>query len=90
MIYYYVALFIGEGNGTPLQYFCLENPMDGGAGGLQSTVSLESDTTKAMQQQHTIWMPDHNDLKPNLSHAFHIYNHDITAISFLLIDFCDR
>ena len=22
----------GEGNGTPLQYFCLENPMDGGAG----------------------------------------------------------
>ena len=20
-----------EGNGTPLQYFCLENPMDGGA-----------------------------------------------------------
>ena len=22
---------LGEGNGTPLQYFCLENPMDGGA-----------------------------------------------------------
>ena len=21
----------GEGNGTSLQYFCLENPMDGGA-----------------------------------------------------------
>ena len=21
----------GEGNGTPLQYFCLENAMDGGA-----------------------------------------------------------
>ena len=21
----------GEGTGTPLQYFCLENPMDGGA-----------------------------------------------------------
>ena len=21
----------GEGNGTPLQYLCLENPMDGGA-----------------------------------------------------------
>ena len=20
----------GEGNGTPLRYFCLENPMDGG------------------------------------------------------------
>ena len=22
---------VGEGNGTPLQYPCLENPMDGGA-----------------------------------------------------------
>ena len=24
-------LTLGEGNGTPLQYSCLENPMDGGA-----------------------------------------------------------
>ena len=24
-------LVMGEGNGTPLQYCCLENPMDGGA-----------------------------------------------------------
>ena len=24
-------LFPGEGNGTPLQYSCLQNPMDGGA-----------------------------------------------------------
>ena len=22
--------YVGEGNGTPLQYSCLENPMDGG------------------------------------------------------------
>ena len=22
---------VGEGNGTPLQYSCMENPMDGGA-----------------------------------------------------------
>ena len=27
---------LGEGNGTPLQYSCLENPMDGGAWWLQS------------------------------------------------------
>ena len=27
----YLLLQIGEGNGTPLQYSCLENPMDGGA-----------------------------------------------------------
>ena len=26
-----IALESGEGNGTPLQYSCLENPMDGGA-----------------------------------------------------------
>ena len=26
-----VRSFHGEGNGTPLQYSCLENPMDGGA-----------------------------------------------------------
>ena len=24
-------MFVREGNGTPLQYSCLENPMDGGA-----------------------------------------------------------
>ena len=32
--YYEIVLFYGrkgEGNGTPLQYSCLENPMDGGA-----------------------------------------------------------
>ena len=26
-----LSLLLGEGNGTPLQYSCLENPMDGGA-----------------------------------------------------------
>ena len=26
-----VVYLSGEGNGTPLQYSCLENPMDGGA-----------------------------------------------------------
>ena len=43
---------IGEGNGTPLQYSCLENPRDGGAwwasvyGG-----HTELDMTEAIQQQ---------------------------------------
>ena len=27
----YVNLGVSKGNGTPLQYSCLENPMDGGA-----------------------------------------------------------
>ena len=31
LICIWVAACIGEGDGTPLQYFCLENPMDGGA-----------------------------------------------------------
>ena len=31
-----VVNMYGEGNGTPLQYSRLENPMDGGTGGLQS------------------------------------------------------
>ena len=26
-----IEAIIGEGNGTPLQYSCLENPVDGGA-----------------------------------------------------------
>ena len=25
-----IVVMVGEGNGTPLQYSCLENPMDGG------------------------------------------------------------
>ena len=32
---FFICIFLimndGEGNGTPLQYCCLENPMDGGA-----------------------------------------------------------
>ena len=35
----YILYIPGEGNGNPLQYSCLENPMDGGAWGLQSTGS---------------------------------------------------
>ena len=27
---HYASEQFGEGNGTPLQYSCLENPMDGG------------------------------------------------------------
>ena len=31
LVFLYFFALIGEGNGTPLQYSCLENPMDGGA-----------------------------------------------------------
>ena len=35
---------IGEGNGTPLQYSCLENPMDGGAWQAVAHVVMKSRT----------------------------------------------
>ena len=41
-------LYTGEGNGTPLQYSCLENPWTEEPGGLQSMASLESDTTERL------------------------------------------
>ena len=31
VIVYFFSFYLEEGNGTPLQYSCLENPMDGGA-----------------------------------------------------------
>ena len=37
----------GEGNGSPLQYTCPENPMDGGA--WWAAVHGESDTTERLQ-----------------------------------------
>ena len=40
---------VGEGNGTPLQYCCLENPMDGGAlWPAVHGVAKESDTTEQL------------------------------------------
>ena len=36
----------GEGNGNPLQYSCLENPMDGGAWRAAVHRFAESDTTE--------------------------------------------
>ena len=39
---------MGEGNGTLLQYSCLENPMDGGAWWVAVHGREESDTTEQL------------------------------------------
>ena len=45
----------GEGNGNPLQYFCLENPMDGGA--WEATVhGVEKSQTRLSDFIHLINM----------------------------------
>ena len=50
---------LGEGNGTPLQYSCLENPMDGGAwwaavhGVAQSQTRLKRLSSSSMQAYRT-------------------------------------
>ena len=31
LVFHWLISIFGEGNGTPLQYSCLENPMEGGA-----------------------------------------------------------
>ena len=45
----------GEGNGYPLQYSCLENPIDTEEpGGLQSLGSHRVDTAEACEHEHAL------------------------------------
>ena len=50
----------GEGNGTPLQYSCLENPMDGGAWWVAvprvEKSLLKRLCTRAVLQQVRLWL----------------------------------
>ena len=46
-----LLLFCGEGNGTPLQYSCPENPMDGGAWWAAVHGVTQSQTRLKRQQQ---------------------------------------
>ena len=42
-----LEIVVGEGDGTPLQYSCLENPMDGGTWWAAVYGVAQSDTTEA-------------------------------------------
>ena len=53
---------VGEGNGTPLQYSCLENPMDGGAWwatvhGVAKSRTRLSDFTFTFMHWRRKWQP---------------------------------
>ena len=53
--FHFLLSCVGEGNGSPLQCSCLENPRDGGAWWAAVYGVTESDTTEAtwQQQQHS-------------------------------------
>ena len=40
---------IGEGNGNPLLYSCLENPVDKGPGGLLSIITLMAESKEELR-----------------------------------------
>ena len=46
----------GEGNGNPLQYSCLENPMDGGAWWARVTGRKELDKTERLHFHNSYWI----------------------------------
>ena len=51
----------GEGNGNPLQYSRLENPMDGELGGLQCMGHKELDKIERLQFTFTLPAPSHEN-----------------------------
>ena len=51
--YKHPEFWIGEGNGNPLQYFCLENPMDRGAWeGTVHSVTKSWTRLKRLEHKH--------------------------------------
>ena len=57
-----IYIYIGEGSGNPLQYSCLENPMDGGAWqaavhGVSKSQTRLNDFTFTFMRRRRKWQP---------------------------------
>ena len=50
---------LGEGNDNPLQYSCLENPMDRSLAGYSPWGCKESDTTEQLNNQPKMYIKVH-------------------------------
>ena len=78
---------IGEGNGSPLQCSCLENPREGGAwraavyGVTQSRTQLKwlsSSSNAKVVTKNGIWNPNEGyELQDNTKHYIPCYNQDV-------------
>ena len=80
------SLTVGEGNGNPLQYSCLENPVDRGAWWAALGSRTESDTTEETAE-HACMHATENSLRLEDSSVpgailglFCIYTHSIPTI----------
>ena len=69
----------GEGNGYPLQYFCLENPMDKGAWDHK-----ESDMTEQITHTHTHRWLIPSGRRDTLSQLFSLSERLWTSTNFIL------
>ena len=68
----------GVGNGKPLQYSCLENPMDRGAWQLQSVSRQESDITECARMHARTYTHTHTHTQHRENACVHTHTHTYT------------
>ena len=76
MVYYPSQSGLGEGNGNPLQYSCLENHRDGGAWWLQSMGShrVGHNCSDLAAAASGLWISEcMSGLLPGASHMLSLY-----------------